>query len=100
MPNTAQVDMQSLVDEILSIHQDLKCTALRSVNTLLTLRNWLIGYHIANYELQGADRAQYGNRVIENIARELQQRKVPRSTKRELHRFCQFYRLYPQIGRY
>ncbi len=99
MPNTAQVDMQSLVDEILSIHQDLKCTALRSVNTLLTLRNWLIGYHIANYELQGADRAQYGNRVIENIARELQQRKVPRSTKRELHRFCQFYRLYPQIGR-
>ncbi len=99
MPNTAQVDMQSLVDKILSIHQELKSTALRSVNTILTLRNWLIGYHIANYELRGADRAQYGDRVIENIAKELQRKKVPRSTKRELHRFCQFYRLYPQIGR-
>lgn len=99
MTNTPQADMKSLVDKIHSIHQELKSTALRQVNILLTMRNWLIGYHIANYELQGADRAQYGDRVIENIALELQRKKVPRSTKRELHRFCQFYRLYPLIGR-
>jgi predicted nuclease of restriction endonuclease-like (RecB) superfamily len=49
--------------------------------------------------LQGADRAQYGDHVIENIAQQLQREHVPRSTKRELHRFCQFYRLYPHIGR-
>jgi hypothetical protein len=28
---------------------------------MLTLRNWLIGYYIAEYELQGSDRADYGD---------------------------------------
>ena len=93
-----QVDFPGLVSHIQNIHEELKSSALRSVNTLLTLRNWLIGYHISNYELQGADRALYGARIIEMISAELRRLKVPRSTKRELHRFCQFYRTYPQIG--
>lgn len=66
---------------------------------MLTLRNWLIGYYITNYEMQGADRAQYGERLMDSISLELQRLKVPRSTKRELQRFCQFYRTYPLIAR-
>lgn len=92
-------DLSGLVDRIQSIHQELKNSALRSVNTLLTLRNWLIGYYIAEYELHGSDRAQYGERLMDRISDELQRLHVPRSTKRELHRFCQFYRMYPLIGR-
>jgi len=66
---------------------------------MLTIRNWLIGYYIANYEMQGADRAQYGERLMDSISLELQRLKVPRSAKRELQRFCQFYRTYPLIVR-
>lgn len=66
---------------------------------MLTIRNWLIGYYITNYEMQGADRAQYGERLMDSISLELQRLKVPRSAKRELQRFCQFYRTYPQILR-
>ena len=66
---------------------------------MLTIRNWLIGYYITNYEMQGADRAQYGERLMDSISLELQRLKVPRSAKRELQRFCQFYRTYPLIVR-
>ena len=35
----------------------------RAVNISLTLRNWLIGCYIAEYELNGEDRAAYGEKV-------------------------------------
>lgn len=92
-------DFQTLVEQIKDTHQQLKNEGLRSVNTLLTLRNWLIGHYIAEYELKGTDRADYGDKIVEQLSDKLRQMKVPRSTKRELHRFCQFYRMYPQIER-
>lgn len=97
--NRPKLEFSGLVEKIQSIHHELKRSALRSVNTMLTIRNWLIGYYITNYEMQGADRAQYGERLMDSISLELQRLKVPRSAKRELQRFCQFYRTYPQILR-
>lgn len=94
-----KLEFSGLVGKIQSIHNELKNSALKSVNTMLTLRNWLIGYYITNYEMQGADRAQYGEGLMDSISLELKRLKVPRSTKRELHRFCQFYRTYPLIVR-
>ncbi len=40
----------------------------------LTLRNWLIGYHIFEYEQHGSDRAQYGARLLETLAQDLRKR--------------------------
>jgi len=97
--NRPKLEFSGLVDKIQSVHHELKRSALRSVNTMLTIRNWLIGYYITNYEMQGADRAQYGERLMDSISLELQRLKVPRSAKRELQRFCQFYRTYPLIVR-
>lgn len=97
--NRPKLEFSGLVDKIQSVHHELRSSALRSVNTMLTIRNWLIGYYITNYEMQGADRAQYGERLMDSISLELQRLKVPRSTKRELQRFCQFYRTYPLIVR-
>ncbi|MCB5256408.1 MAG: PDDEXK nuclease domain-containing protein [Candidatus Cloacimonetes bacterium] len=97
--NRPKLEFSGLVEKIQSIHHELKRSALRSVNTMLTIRSWLIGYYITNYEMQGADRAQYGERLMDSISLELQRLKVPRSAKRELQRFCQFYRTYPLIVR-
>jgi hypothetical protein len=38
----------------------------RQVNTSLTLRNWVIGYYIVEYEQKGKDRAEYGGKLVDN----------------------------------
>lgn len=90
-------DFGCLVEQIKALHQNLVQNAYQSVNSLLTLRNWLIGYYISEYELKGADRAEYGEKLFTILAAELTKAGVPRSDKRELYRFCQFYKTYPQI---
>ena len=44
-------DFQALVQTIARIHGRLAEQATRAVNTSLTLRNWMIGMQIAEYEL-------------------------------------------------
>ena len=43
----------------------------KSVNLALVERNWLIGYRIAEEELKGQDRANYGTEIIKKLAKEL-----------------------------
>ncbi|MDD2229852.1 MAG: PDDEXK nuclease domain-containing protein [Candidatus Cloacimonetes bacterium] len=91
------LNFKSLVNSIQQIHIELKQQALHSVNTLLTLRNWLIGYYIAEYELKGSDRADYGDKLFERLEEELKRIGVSRSNKRDLYRLRLFYNTYPQI---
>jgi hypothetical protein len=65
------------------------------VNISLTLRNWLIGYYISEYELNGSDRAEYGEKVLEILAEKLVG--VSSCNKRQLYRYLDFYRAYPEI---
>lgn len=90
-------DFLSLVSRIKELHRNLQDAASKSVNMMLTLRNWMIGYFIAEYELKGSDRAEYGDKIIECLAKELKKLDVSRSDKRELYRFLKFYRAYSQI---
>ncbi len=87
----------SLVAAIEQTHVAFAAQAGKAVNISLTLRNWFIGHHIAEYELNGADRASYGERLIEQLASRLGQTGLKRLDARELRRFQQFYRAYPQI---
>jgi hypothetical protein len=50
-------DFEKLVDTIRLVHDALAAQANRAVNISLTLRNWLIGCYIAEYEQNGEDRA-------------------------------------------
>ncbi len=86
-----------LVRTIKQAHSELAAQASRAVNTSLTLRNWLIGYYIAEYEQQGTDRAQYGDKLIEQLAERLGETDISRVEARELRRYRQFYLTYPQI---
>ena len=53
----AGLTFESLVLSISDVDHDLGIQAGRAVNISLTLRNWLIGLYIAEYEMRGADRA-------------------------------------------
>jgi predicted nuclease of restriction endonuclease-like (RecB) superfamily len=86
-----------LVTSIARTHALFAAQASRAINVSLTLRNWLIGHHIAEYELQGADRADYGARLLERLAQQLGEAGLRRIDARELRRFRQFYGAYPQI---
>ncbi len=86
-----------LVDLIRQTHQELAAQANKAVNVSLTLRNWLIGLHIAEYEQAGQDRADYGMALLAKLSVQLRQKQVPRCDERELRRYRQFYQTYPQI---
>lgn len=51
--NEQKLNFQNLVGTIHQIHHELADQASRSVNVSLTLRNWLIGCYISEYELCG-----------------------------------------------
>ena len=71
--------------------------AVKAVNVSLTLRNWLIGFYIAVYEQQGADRAAYGEHLLEKLAKRLVESGLKNCSERELRRYRRFYQIYPQI---
>ncbi len=64
-------DFASLVSSIESIHHHIQAQTAKSVNVGLTVRNWLIGCYISEYELKGADRAEYGERLLDRLAEKL-----------------------------
>lgn len=86
-----------LVAAIERAHTALADQAAKAVNISLTLRNWMIGHYIQEYEQSGADRASYGERLLDTLAQRLQQGGLKRVEARELRRFRQFYLAYPQI---
>ena len=63
--NDVVLDFRGLVGAIRNIHNEFASQAGRAVNVCLTLRNWLIGCYIAEFQLRGADRAAYGERLLD-----------------------------------
>ena len=72
-------------------------TAYNAVNTILVQRNWLLGKRIAEEELKGDSRAEYGAEVIKNLSKELNAKYGKGYTKTNLYSFYSFYKTYPEI---
>ncbi|MFZ2987953.1 DUF1016 N-terminal domain-containing protein [Ideonella sp.] len=90
-------EFDHLVHALADAHSALQAQAVQAVNISLTLRNWLFGCYIREYEQSGADRSAYGERLMEALAERLQQTGLRRIDARELRRYRQFYLAYPQI---
>ncbi len=96
-PPATAGDFDSLVTSIIHIHQQTQDFATKAVNVALTLRNWLIGCRIVEFEQQGNDRATYGERLLPALAERLSAAGLKRVDARELRRFRLLYEVYPQI---
>ncbi|MCD4735385.1 MAG: hypothetical protein K8R53_05045, partial [Bacteroidales bacterium] len=70
--------------------------AANAVNRALTVRNWLIGYYIVEFEQNGKDRAEYGTPLLYNLALEF--REVKGLDERSFRNFRLLYINYPQVG--
>lgn len=72
--------------------------AVSAVNQSLTMRNWLFGHYLVEYEQNGEDRAKYGDKLLYSISRKLQNSGVKGVSITNLKLCRQFYITYPQIG--
>ena len=52
-----QMDFKKLVFHIQQTNTFLQQSAIKAVNTYLTLRNWLTAFYIVEFEQNGSDRA-------------------------------------------
>jgi predicted nuclease of restriction endonuclease-like (RecB) superfamily len=93
----SELDFEHLVQTITITHHELAESAARAVNVSLTLRNWLIGGYLFEYEQGGVDRATYGEKLLQALSIRLQAAGLTRSDPRELRRYRQFYLTYPRI---
>lgn len=89
-------NFNKLVSTIQQLHQQLQQSAVNAVNQMLTIRNWLIGYYIVEFEQNGKDRAEYGKSLLKLIAGNLTH--IKGLDERSLRRFRLFYLYYPQIA--
>jgi len=96
-PDARSMDFNALVEAIQQAHEHSAAIANRVVNTSLTLRNWVIGAYIAEYEMNGSDRAEYGSTLLPKLAERLKSKGLKRMDDRELRRYRLFYRTYPTL---
>ena len=83
------VGFESLVERLAQLQARAREAAVRSVDEILTLRNWLIGAWIVAYEQEGADRARYGEGLIDALATAFKARGVQGLSGRNLRNYRQ-----------
>lgn len=84
-----------LAASILQTHQTAQSGAIRAVNQMATLRNWLIGCYIVEYEQNGSDRAKYGEQLLKRLEERVNTKGLNLTLFKNSRRF---YLLYRQIG--
>ena len=87
----------NVLNDICTIIDSARDYAFQSVNIALVERNWLIGYRIAEEELKGQDRANYGKEIIKKISKELADEYGKGFDSRNLYYFLNFYKTFPNI---
>lgn len=85
-------DLASIIQ---STHDAAQSSAVRAINRMQTMRNWLIGYYIVEFEQHGKDRAEYGTQLLKKLEERVN-RKGLNVTLFQISR--NFYSLYPQMG--
>jgi predicted nuclease of restriction endonuclease-like (RecB) superfamily len=80
---------ENLVSTIEQTHSHFQQQAVKAVNVSLTVRNWLIGFYIVEFEQKGEERAVYGAQLLVRIAERC--KKIKGVDERSLRNFRMFY---------
>jgi len=91
------MQLNQLISAIQATHDFAQGFAVQQVNSALTMRNWMVGFYIVEYEQNGEDRAQYGTKLLSTLAKALKSVKIKGLDERSLRDCRMFYQLYPQI---
>jgi hypothetical protein len=86
-----------LIAKISKIDEIARLAAGRTLQQILSLRNWLIGASIVEFEQAGEDRAQYGQRLIHTLAQALGEAGCQGLSASNLKNFRQLALAYPGL---
>jgi len=95
--NKKQLTFDKLISAIQQADHYFVSQANIAVNVSLTLRNWIVGFYIREYEQNGSDRAKYGQQLLVRLSEQLKKTGSLKYDPRELRRCRTFYDIYPQI---
>ena len=86
-----------LSDVVAQLHESAYSASVKAINRFATVRNYVIGFYIVEYEQHGSDRAKYGDRLLKRLAEKVNKRGINET----LLQICRkFYTCYPQIQCY
>jgi len=91
------MNFSDLAIQIQQTSQAMQQSAMLAVNSHLTIRNWLIGFYIVEFEQKGEDRAKYGEKLLQNLAERLNEDSY---SYRNLNLFRQFFLTYLHLSNY
>lgn len=90
--------LESIITEIKQLDLALVQRATSAVNSALTIRNWIIGAYLVKFEQHGENRAQYGKKLIPELANRLKSAGVKGLSSTNLKLCRLFFDEYPTIG--
>ena len=86
----------SLFQDACTIIDQAQVAAYRSVNEVLIKRNWLLGLRI-RHEVLNNTRAEYGELIVNSLAKELSEKYGEGFTKTNLYNYIGFYQSWPDF---
>lgn len=89
---------EHLISVIEQTHLHFHQQAVKAINVSLTIRNWLVGYYIVEFEQKGEDRAEYGSKLLSKLAES--SKHIKGFDERSFRNFRLFYKQYPHIRSY
>ena len=95
MDNFVKTD--DILKDMCGIIESSQKAAYQAVNIALVQRNWLLGYRIAEEELGGQERSEYGLQVIKKLSKEMTNRYGKGYDRGTLYRCLKFYKMFPEI---
>lgn len=97
IPVLDYVKTDNLVGDIQNIIEKSQRQAYQAVNVILAQRNWLIGYRIAQEEMHGEERAEYGTKIIKTLSKKLTEKYGKGYDRSNLYHYLRFYKAFPEI---
>lgn len=85
-------DLASIVQ---TTHDAAQSSAVKAINRMQTMRNWLIGYYIVEFEQHGKDRAEYGTQLLKKLEERVNRKGVNVTLFKNSRNF---YLHYPQMA--
>ena len=83
-----------LSEVVTLLHDSAYSATVKAVYRFATVRNYVIGYYIVEYEQHGSDRAKYGDRLLKRLAERVNKRGINETL---LTNCRKFYNIYPQL---
>jgi predicted nuclease of restriction endonuclease-like (RecB) superfamily len=89
-----RVDPGNLMDRVVSILEQARGNVVRAVNSNMVIAYWLIGREIIEAVQGGEERAEYGQNLLEGLAKNLTDRYGEGFSLRNLRNFRLFYQAF------